>query len=76
MYTRLSELREREGYSQNECAKKAFISLNSYIRYEHGKRIVPLDVAVQFAKIYNVSIDYIANITDEEKPYKKKEMRK
>lgn len=76
MYKRLKELREMHCLSQNECAKRAFISKNSYIRYEKGERMIPLDVAKYLAEIYNVSIDYIAEATDEEKPYKKKEVRK
>lgn len=43
----------------------------SAIRYENGERMIPLDIAVLIAKLYNVSIDYLANMTDDEKPYKK-----
>ena len=50
--------------SQEKCAKIAFISKNSYIRYEKGQRIPPLDVIVNLAKYYNVSIDYIAGLTN------------
>lgn len=65
MYTRLKELREDHDLTQLQCAKIAFISKNSYIRYENGERSIPLEVAVQFAKFYNVSIDYIAGLTDD-----------
>ncbi len=71
MYNRIRELREMNNLSQVECAKKVFISKNSFIRYESGERMIPLDVAVMLAKLFNVSIDYLANVTDEQKPYKR-----
>ena len=71
MNTRLRELREDTDLTQFQCSKRAFISKVSYIRYEKGERIVPLDVMILFARYYNVSIDYIANLTDVMKPYKR-----
>lgn len=65
MYTRLRDLREDEDLTQEKCAKIAFISKNSYIRYESGERTPPLDVIVAFAKYYGVSIDYIAGLTND-----------
>ena len=67
METRLRDLREDKDLTQRECAKIAYISKNSYIRYENGERI--LDTIIQFAKYYDVSIDYIAKLTDTKKPY-------
>lgn len=60
MKTRLRELREDNDLTQNECAKIAYISKNSYIRYENGERTPPLDIVKIFSNYYNVSIDYIA----------------
>ncbi len=72
MDTRLRELREDNDLTQEFCAKIAFISKNSYIRYENGERIPPLDTIKLFAEYYNTSIDYIAKATDEKRPYKKR----
>lgn len=69
MYTRLEELRIDNDKTQIQCAKAAYISKNSYIRYEKGERTPPLDVAVALAKFYNVSIDYIAGLTDEKRKH-------
>ncbi|MCI8999569.1 MAG: helix-turn-helix transcriptional regulator [Clostridia bacterium] len=69
METRLRELREDLDLTQKECAEIAYISKNSYIRYENNERIAPLDTIKVFAEYYNVSIDYIAKITDVKKPY-------
>ncbi len=72
MKIRLKELREDNDLTQDQCAKIAYISKNSYIRYERGERMPPLDTIVIFAKYYNTSIDYIANLTNERRPYPKK----
>lgn len=72
METRLRELREDHDLTQIECAKIANIGKNSYIRYENGERVPPLDTIVVYAKYYSVSIDYIAKLTNEIKPYARK----
>lgn len=71
MNTRLKELREDNDLTQEECAKIAYISKNSYIRYENDYRTIPLDTIKIFAEFYRTSIDYIARMTDEIKPYKR-----
>ena len=65
---RLKELREFHMLTQEQCAQIAYISTKSYIRYETGERVMPLDIAVFFAEYYDESLDYIAGISD--KPQK------
>lgn len=72
MKNRLKELREDNDLTQEECAKIAFISKNSYIRYEKYERIPPLDIIAIYAEYYKTSIDYIAYLTNEIKPYPKR----
>lgn len=72
MELRLKDLREDNELTQYECSKIAYISKNSYIRYENGERVPPLDTIKTFAEYYNVSIDYIAKLTNEIKPYPRK----
>ena len=72
MKTRLRELREDNDLTQEQCAKIAYISKNSYIRYEKGERIPPLDTIALFAKYYGTSIDYISDLTDEKNTYPRK----
>lgn len=67
--TRLKELREYHDLTQVECAKASYISVKSYTRYEAGTRILPLDTAMYLAKLFNVSIDYIAGLTDDMRKY-------
>lgn len=76
MKLRLRELREDNDLTQEECAKIAYISKNSYIRYENNERIAPIDTIKLFAEHYNTSIDYIANLTNETKPYPRAKNKK
>lgn len=69
MDTRLKDLREDNELTQADCAKIAYISKNSYIRYEKGEREIPLDVVKKFAEYYKTNIDYIARMTNERVPY-------
>lgn len=39
-----------------------------YYRYESGKRGIPLDSLIILAHLYNTSIDYILNLTNEKAP--------
>ncbi|MBD5080351.1 MAG: helix-turn-helix transcriptional regulator [Ruminococcaceae bacterium] len=66
-YNRIKDLREDKDLTQEECAKIAYISKNSYIRYEKGEREPPLDVIINLAKYYNVSLDYIAGLTNDKR---------
>ena len=66
---RLRDLREDHDLTQLQCAKLAYISKNSYIRYENGERIPPLDVIVTLARYYDVSVDYIAGLTSDKRKY-------
>ena len=62
---RLKELREFHNLTQERAAKIGYISKKSYIRYETGERIMPLDTAIYYAKYYGVSLDYLAGLTDQ-----------
>lgn len=76
MNLRLRELREDNDLTQEECAKIAYISKNSYIRYENGERVPTIDTIEKFAIFYNTSIDYITGLTDEIRPYPRKRTKR
>lgn len=63
-YHRIRDLREDNDLSQPKCAEIFLIGKNTYIRYEKGETIPPLDVMERIADFYNVSIDYLAGRTD------------
>lgn len=62
---RLKELREFHSLTQERAAKIGYIVTKTYVRYENGERVMPLDTAVFYAKFYNVSLDYLAGVTDQ-----------
>lgn len=64
VYQRLKDLREDSDLTQLEAAKIAFLSKNTYIRYEKGETSIPLEIALRYAKYYKVSLDYIAGVTN------------
>ena len=57
MILKAKELRKGKGLTQKEMAQNLGIALRTYQLYEKGERQMPLQVAVDFAKFFNVSID-------------------
>ena len=64
---RLRDLREDRDLTQAEVAKIFFLQLTQYRRYENGESDLPLEWAKKFANYYDVSIDYIAGLTNDKK---------
>lgn len=64
-YQRIRDLREDADWTQKQVADLLFLHLNQYRRYECGERDIPLGFAIKLAQLYNVSIDYIAGITNQ-----------
>ena len=63
-HNRLRDLRQDKDLTQAEVTKLFFLQTTQYRRYENGESDLPLEWAKKFAKYYNVSIDYIAGITN------------
>jgi len=64
MYQRIKDLREDAELSQKQAAEKLYMHKTTYVRYESGEREIPLNVAILIAKQHNVSLDYIAGLTN------------
>lgn len=56
---KLVELRNEKGITQAESAELIGITRNSLSTYEHGTRCPSIDIAVNVANAYNVSLDYL-----------------
>lgn len=69
-YPRLRDLREDMDYTQDQLVKILNMHKTTYTNYEQGKREPPFELIIKLARLYNVSIDYIAGIIDEPKPLK------
>ncbi len=66
---RLKELREDSDTKQDTLAKYLHIKQNTYSQYENGQRQLPIDVLISLARYYNVSTDYILELTSIKTPY-------
>lgn len=65
---RLKELREDRDINQKEVANFLGMKQQQYSRYEIGINEIPFEYVVKLAKFYDVSLDYIAELTNHEKP--------
>ena len=64
---RLRDLREDKDLTQKEVADYLNTSQSYYAQYENDKRQIPFDRVIELAKYYDVSIDYIAGLTNSKK---------
>ena len=69
-YQRLKDLREDRDLKQSYVAHILNMKQQQYSRYETGEREIPFHVVIELAKFYNVSIDYIAGLTNIARPLK------
>ena len=63
-YKRIKDLREDSDLSQKQVAEVLEISQQHYSLYEMGKRELPMRLFIKLAKLYNVSLDYMAGLID------------
>jgi len=61
---RLKELRVENNLSQRELGKKTGYSQASIARWEAKLQIPNIDVAITFAKFFNVSTDYLLGLEE------------
>ena len=66
-YPRLKDLREDKDKTQKEIAEILFITQQQYSLYEKGYREIPTSALITLANYYNVSVDYILGLTNEQK---------
>ena len=70
-YPRLRDLREDKDLSIRKLADILHMQRTTYHNYETGKRELPFGLAIILAKYYNVSLDYVAGITNTPTPIDK-----
>ena len=64
---RLKALREKRGISQLKLAMDLDMNQNSISRYETGAREADYKSLIKFADYFDVSIDYLLELTDNPK---------
>lgn len=68
---RLKELRLERGFTQIKMQMLTGIDQSDYSKIETGKRYYTFEQCVKIASALNTSMDYLAGLTDEKKPYPK-----
>lgn len=72
-FRRIRDLREDNDKYQKDIANLLGISQQYYSEYEQGNRTIPVEYLIKLANFYNTSIDYLVELTDDNKPYRKKQ---
>ena len=70
--SRLKELRKMRGYTQIKMQMLTGIDQSDYSKIENGKRYYTFVQCKKIAIALDTSMDYLAGLTDEIKPYKRK----
>ena len=68
-YERIRDLRVDRELTQKAVADYLHVKQNTYCQYETGVINYPLDIVVRLAEFYDVSVDYLVELTDEPSPY-------
>ena len=64
VYQRLKDMREDSDKKQEDIASILNITRQQYQLYESGKREMPMHHFTVLARYYNISLDYLAGLTD------------
>ena len=68
-YQRLRDCREDMDLKQKEVEDIINDTQQHYQLYESGKREMPMHLFIILAKHYNVSLDYLAGLTNNKRKY-------
>ena len=69
---KLKELRIKKGYTQIKMQMLTGIDQSDYSKLENGKRYFTFEQCRKLAIALETSMDYLAGLTNEKKPYPKK----
>lgn len=69
MYPRIRAMREDRDLNQTKVAKMLGMSQTGYSKYETGENDIPTQVLVKLALYYQTSVDYLLDLTNQQKPY-------
>ena len=67
--TRLKQLRKAKGFTQIKMQMLTGIDQSDYSKLEIGKRNLSFEQCKRIALALDTSMDYLAGLTDEPKPY-------
>lgn len=67
--SRLRDLRREKGFTQVKIQMMTGIDQSDYSKIESGKRYYTFEQCRKLAIALDTSMDYLAGLTDEKKPY-------
>lgn len=67
----MRDLREDHDLTQNQLVALLGMHKTTYTNYEQGKREPPFALMIRLAELYNVSLDYIAGLSNTPTPLRK-----
>lgn len=67
--SRLKDLRKELGYTQIKMQHLTGIDQSDYSKIENDKRYYTFEQCKRIAVALNTSMDYLAGLTDEKRPY-------
>jgi len=73
LYKKVRDLREDKDLTQQKMAEYLNVTQATYSRYESGELDIPTSVLIKLAGYHKVSIDYLLGLTDNPKPYGRKQ---
>jgi len=68
---RLTKLRKEKGLTQDALGEQLSLTKFSISMYENNKNTPTEETLIELAKLFNVSIDYLAGLIDEPCSYQK-----
>lgn len=71
--SRIKALRKEKGYTQVKIQMMTGIDQSDYSKIESGKRYFTFEQCRKLAIALDTSMDYLAGLTDEKKPYPRSE---
>ncbi|MGI5966578.1 MULTISPECIES: helix-turn-helix domain-containing protein [Anaerotruncus] len=71
MYQRLKEMRLEHGLTEREVADALGCTIQTYQKYESGKKEIFSNTLLKLCNFYQVSADYLLDLTDSLSPYSK-----
>lgn len=72
---KLKQLRKEKGYTQVKMQMLTGIDQSDYSKLENGKRYFTFEQCRKLAIALDTSMDYLADLTDEKKPYLRKDVK-
>ena len=69
---RIRQLRKEKGFTQIKIQMMTGIDQSDYSKIESGKRYFTFEQGRKLAIALDTSMDYLAGLTDEKKPYPRK----